>query len=634
MQQFSKSIFRSLAAFFVIMGLSNSACLAGDADVTISGELKSWHAVTLSLEGPQADERDRSLNPFTDYSMFVVFTHESGTPVYTVPGYFAADGDAGNSSASSGNIWRAHLSPDMTGSWHYEIQFRKGQDAAIDPSSGETLSPYHGLSGRFAVSRTDKKGRDFRSKGRLEYVGAHYLRFAETGEYFLKAGPDAPETLLAYTDFDNTRTNNPSRGPLKDWAPHAGDWSEGDPTWGSGRGKNLIGALNYLAEVGVNAFSFLPYNAGGDGDNVWPFVEREMKLRYDCSKLDQWGVVFAHAQSKGLYLHFKLQENEMDDNRAGSNRKPTEIPESLDGGALGKERKLYLRELIARYGHHLALNWNLGEENTQSYEELRDMAAYIQLMDPYDHNIVIHTFPPQQDEVYSMLIGSQSVLTGASLQNHWDQVHARTLQWVEASRSAGRPWVVANDEQGKASQGVPPDVGYNGWDGTMAEENDQYTADDVRKKTLWANLMAGGAGVEYYFGYQLPQNDLIAEDWRSRHQSWIYCSNAISFFQDNDIPFWRMENADALIGNPARANGRFCFADSGEVYVAYLPEGGEAMLDLTGADGSFDLRWFNPREGGALKRGDVRRVRGGSNVSLGSPPSDPSEDWVALIRKL
>ena len=36
---------------------------------------------------------------------------------------------------------------------------------------------------------------------------------------------------------------------------------------------------------------------------------------------------------------------------------------------LGPERKLYCRELIARFGHNLALNWNLGEENTQSTEE-------------------------------------------------------------------------------------------------------------------------------------------------------------------------------------------------------------------------------------------------------------------------
>jgi hypothetical protein len=45
--------------------------------------------------------------------------------------------------------------------------------------------------------------------------------------------------------------------------------------------------LNYLASEELNSFSFLTYNAGGDGDNVWPFVERDEKMHYDVSKLGQ-----------------------------------------------------------------------------------------------------------------------------------------------------------------------------------------------------------------------------------------------------------------------------------------------------------------------------------------------------------
>ena len=62
-----------------------------------------------------------------DYRMTVTFTHESGSPTYSVPGYFAADGDAANSSATSGNKWRAHLAPDKTGRWNYRISFVVGQ---------------------------------------------------------------------------------------------------------------------------------------------------------------------------------------------------------------------------------------------------------------------------------------------------------------------------------------------------------------------------------------------------------------------------------------------------------------------------------------------------------------------------
>ena len=92
--------------------------------VVISGELKQWHQVTLTLTGPSASELDEDPNPFTDYAFDVTFTHESGTPEYRIPGYVAADGNAGETSANAGDQWRAHLSPDSTGTWNYEVLFR------------------------------------------------------------------------------------------------------------------------------------------------------------------------------------------------------------------------------------------------------------------------------------------------------------------------------------------------------------------------------------------------------------------------------------------------------------------------------------------------------------------------------
>jgi hypothetical protein len=94
----------------------------------------------------------------------------------------------------------------------------------------------------------------------------------------------------------------------------------GNPVWKNDKGKNIIGAINYLASKGCNVFSFLTYNVGGDGDDVWPFTNPTNKLHYDCSKLDQWQIVFDYAQSLGFYLHFKMQETENDDNDMGRQR--------------------------------------------------------------------------------------------------------------------------------------------------------------------------------------------------------------------------------------------------------------------------------------------------------------------------
>lgn len=217
---------------------------------------------------------------------------------------------------------------------------------------------------------------------------------------------------------------NPRKVPLKKWTPHIQDWQQGDPSWQTCKGKGLIGAINYLSGKGCNAFSFLTYNAGGDGDNVWPFIERNDKLHYDCSKLDQWGIVFDHGTAKGMYLHFKMQETENDDHhRHADNSAP--VPESLDGGELGTQRKLYRRELIARYAHNLALNWNLGEENTQSTQQHTAMLDYIAQLDAYGHNRVLHTFPNEQDKRYEPLLGDKSKLTGLSLQNS----HIKDTRW-------------------------------------------------------------------------------------------------------------------------------------------------------------------------------------------------------------
>lgn len=594
--------------------------------VTLEGEMKQWHKVTLNLTGPFAKETDTDPNPFTDYRMDVVFRHESGTPEYKVPGYFAADGKAGETGATEGSCWRAHLSPDKTGKWTYEVKFLKGTMVAVtDVPWALIMKPFDGIKGEFEILPTDKTGRDFRSKGRLEYVGKHHLQFKGTGEYFLKAGADAPETLLGYAGFDGTVAMK-KNVPLKSYTPHEQDWKAGDPLWKGTQGKGLIGAINYLSGKGCNSISFLTYNAGGDGDNVWPFIERNAKYHYDCSKLDQWQLVFDYAQLKGMYLHFKTQETENDDNH--QEKKVGRVPESLDGGELGPQRILYYRELIARYSYLLALNWNLGEENTQTTAQQQAMAAYFDKNCPYKHNIVLHTYPNQQDKVYAPLVGN-SLLTGVSLQNHWNQVHKKTLQWIKASDKTNRPWVVANDEQGSASEGVPPDPGYKGWDAKTLN----YDIHDVRKQTLWANLMAGGAGVEYYFGYKLPENDLVCEDFRSRDKSWDFCNIALSFFRDNKIPFQEMTNRNDLIGNVGNDSTKYCLAKKDDIYLIYLGYVSNTTIDLSEATGSFEVKWFNPVTGGALQNGSVKKVKGGQKAATGNSPDRSTHDWIVVIRK-
>ena len=305
------------------------------------------------------------------------------------------------------------------------------------------------------------------------------------------------------------------------------------------------------------------------------------------------------------------------------------VPESLDGGDLGPERILYYRELIARFGYLLALNWNIGEENTQSTVNHIAITKYFYQNDAYRHNVVLHTFPGADEKVYTPLLGNNSKLSGVSLQNSWDAVFIKTLKWVTESNAAGKPWIVANDEQGSAAKGVPADPGYKGFDASTAG----YSIDDVRKQTLWANIMAGGAGVEYYFGYQFPENDLICEDFRSRDKSWDYCRIAINFLSDNKIPFQEMKNADALIGNTTQTKEKHCLATDGEIYLVQLAYVPTSTLDLKEVQGDYTIDWFNPVTGGKLTKGSTKTAKGGKVIALGNPPLAVNQDWVVVVKK-
>jgi len=176
-------------------------------------------------------------------------------------------------------------------------------------------------------------------------------------------------------------------------------------------------------------------------------------------------------------------------------------------------------------------------------------------------------------------------------------------------------------------------MNYEGKDGYAVQNGKPYNLHDVRKLCFWGTLMAGGGGVEYYFGYKHPQNDPVCQDFRSRDQAWDDCRIAIEFFRNQKLLFWEMSSADKLIGNPDNTNSKYCFAKVDEAYLVYLPSGGSTQLDLRHAKGSFTVSWLNPRIQGDLVQGSVKTVDGGRDVSIGNPPSDPNKVWLAVIRR-
>ncbi len=592
--------------------------LSCDLDVLNTNHVPKGHTLTLSFEGPMTSE-DAEYNPFLNYVLLVEFVHDEHQKI--IRGFYAADGHAAETSAMSGNIWQVRFSPDHTGTWTYNATLYKGDSVSVKHRLDEAEPiDISNSRGRFEVVSIGNSDRDFRDRGKL-IASNGYLRFEESGAYFLKVGADSPENILAFHEFDNTYRiaisdkdgEAKTDGEIHHFEPHIQDWNTGDPTWQGGKGKGIIGAVNYLASKGMNAVYFLTLNINGDGKDVWMYTSPDDFTRFDVSKLDQWEILFQHMQAKGILLHVVLQE--------------TENETLLDGGNMGPTRALYFHELIARFGHHPALIWNLGEENgpapwvptgAQTDRQRKDSAKFLKEQDPYNHPVVIHTLP--NDDLRAPVLDSLMgfpFLDGISLQHYERTTAANTvIRLKEESKNAGNEWMITMDEIGMWHTGAKVDT---------ADINHPT----LTRYVLWGTLLSGAAGVEWYFGAHSPHNDLTSEDWRQRDRLWEISNHAKLFFEEH-LPYWEMKPNHTLVN----VDSAYVLAKTDSLYALYIPDFTSADLDLKDANGQFQIRWFNPFDGGSLQKGTVETISGGKQQSLGAPPTRLNEDWVLLVEKI
>lgn len=567
----------------------------------------AWHPLTIQFEGPACLETDSDPNPFLDYRLQVKFTGPSGQ-VFDTPGYFDGGDD--------GTDWKVRFTPDQGGAWTYQTSFRNGENVAIalEKEAGKPVF-FDGQSGVFKVEDRSPHAPGFMKWGRLEYVGGHYLKFRD-GPYWIRTGVDSPENFLAYAGFDNTP-------PSHRYSDHAADWKTGDPDWNEGLGKAIIGAINSLSASGVNSVYFLTMNIGGDGGDVWPWAGQPVRkghpandnLHFDLGKLRQWETVFTHAQRRGIFLHFVLNEAEE------ANKK------ELDDGELGIERKLYYRELIARFGHHLAMSWNLCEEYNLdlklSPEQIRAYAKYIQAIDPYHHPVTVHSAGDPLNELSFTFGDPLFSLTSIQLNQRRIDTLAENLR--QATAAAGRPLPVSMDE-------FTLDVGQKqSW-----KPFDRPALH--RKQKLWPTLMSGGQ-IEF-----ILEDLLQTESFKTPARQALWKSAAIARgFMEQHLPFWEMAPADELVEGEATIKvglgsgesfqlGAQVFQKPGEVYSIYYPVATRTgSINLAENKAPLEAKWFNPRSG--KFEGEPMKLSADKRVEPGPPPSSPEEDWVLLIRK-
>jgi len=92
----------------------------------------------------------------------------------------------------------------------------------------------------------------------------------------------------------------------------------------------------------------------------------------------------------------------------------------------------------------------------------------------------------------------------------------------------------------------------------------------------------------------------------------------------NEMSYWRMTPHNEFVNGSKES---YCLAEPGAQYIVYAPNGGEVKLDLSDAQGEYNVRWLDPRTGEHLERPNIQS---GGGCTLDAPDG---EDWVLFVTK-
>jgi hypothetical protein len=514
-----------------------------NTDLGNLGTFSLGSEVEISIPGPTAKGLEPGANPF-EIQVDVTFTSPNGKS-FIVPAFYDGDGIGG----MDGNIWKVRFAPDIAGVWSFYVagpivQFNRYE-------GGFKVLPFSGC------DNNDGPPLDLNCYGRLEYVGDHYLRF-QNGVHWIKSGIDDPENFLGDA---------------------FGDW------------EAKKAAVDYLSSKGVNSIYVITNNIDGDRNDTWPWfgdTPQQAKAnsnRFNVSKLQEWEDFFSYVQSKGIVLHIILNDDSAWD---------------------GYNKDLYIREMIARFGHHPGIIWNVGEEANEifSNEEQKALAADIQRKDPFNHPVTVHRKTPwpfignSYFDLTSIQIGDGSRdFASASVVNYNDIVITHREQSVEQCHTIP----VMIDETPR-----------------ITSVNEQ-TRTKLRSQVLYP-IFFGGGNFEMHYRDAYGQDGAVTiQDLEPMMDD---MKRARQFIES--LPFPEMEPCNELV----TGQSNYCFGKDGDVYAIYLPTGRELAVDLTKSVGSYNIAWFNPRTGELSKAGSVT----GGGVRTFTPPDN--SDWVLQLENI
>lgn len=271
------------------------------------------------------------------------------------------------------------------------------------------------------------------------------------------------------------------------------------------------------------------------------------------------------------------------------------------------EKRLY-RYAVARLAAFANVWWDLGNEHNEFRKPdwAPQMGEMVKKWDPYNRLCSAHAYADwiYGDQPWADYIITQQYGNCAEVNN-----------WALKYRDIPKPYV--NEEYG--------------YEGNLDKPGHGHNADWVRK-CHWSIAMAGGyatygdwSQAAFYSGH-IGQGKGPADLRRLREIL-------------ERVPFSEMQPRNDLVGD-----GAFCLAKPGEVYVVYLPDGGETALQVEPLMSGFTIFWLDPRsdmsvsmsvdiDPDALKREDSAG-KTGMEFNLSAPDLLPDweGEWVAIVR--
>ncbi|MGD8752183.1 MAG: DUF5060 domain-containing protein [Anaerolineales bacterium] len=505
------------------------------------GTFSTWEKVETDLAGPDSNGLSDQPNPFT-ILVDVHFVSPEGKTL-VVPAFYNGD-SLGN---LDGNKWKVRFSTGVVGDWSF---FTVSAEPLLNGAEGKfNIVPSGGCE-----ADTPEGLPDFNCMGRLEYVGDYYLRFAH-GEYWIKGGIDDPENFLGDA---------------------FGDWNAKKE------------AIDYLASQGVNSIYVITNNINGDRKDTWPWLgdtQSEAKAnsdRFDLPKLQEWEDFFTYVQNRGIVLHVVLND---------------------DSAWNGYDHGLYYREMVAQFGYHPAIIWNIGEEANEIYSNSQQdaLAEALQNIDPFNHPVTVH-----RKADWPFMDNPNFDLTSIQLGDGADDFSSAKLG--DYNRS-----VIDHRDSGKVACHTIP---------IMIDETPRVTSVDgvtrvkMRSEVLYPIYFGGGNYELHYYdkygGGTATIQDLepMLNDMRRARQ---YVES---------LPFDDLKPCNDLLPKGTRA---FCYGKSTQLYAIYIPENGEVDVNLADKNAIYAVNWFNPRTGEVINESTIE---GGSWRSFRAPDN---KDWVLRL---